>query len=216
MDNFDLKKYLSNNLLLMEEKLSPQEQEIANDILSVTEGFNDIMDKIKSYVKKGVLTLAIISTVVSSLQAQGQTQMANQVEKAATELVVSDNIPSSRETIWQKKAVGMEIFYQDGNYIFATPRSNFHSSNIVNPNTGRNFSYRTTSSGGGIFSSKESIISAFEKGLELIDNPSSPSVKVEGNLVKKGRSGTFEIEGGVFNKRFANQVLKSLQSFNPS
>ena len=81
-----------NNLL--KEGLSNQEQDIVDDILSVTEGLNDILNKMKGYAKKGLLTLAIVTSVVGQLKAQGQTDLANQVEKASTELVVSNDINS--------------------------------------------------------------------------------------------------------------------------
>ena len=93
MNNFDLRKYLAENPLL-KEGLSNQEQDIVDDILSVTEGLNDILNKMKGYAKKGLLTLAIVTSVVGQLKAQGQTDLANQVEKASTELVVSNDINS--------------------------------------------------------------------------------------------------------------------------
>jgi len=77
--NFNLVEYLSNNILL-ENKLTPEEQEIVDDILSVSEGLKDIMDKIKSYSKKGLLTATVLFAIISQLNVQGQTQLANQVQ----------------------------------------------------------------------------------------------------------------------------------------
>lgn len=99
---FDLKKYLAKNPLLSE-GLSNQEQDIVDDILSVTEGVNDIINKLKSYAKKGLLTAAIISSVVGQLQAQNQDKIANQIStELSSELKnitpaygkIADNIPN--------------------------------------------------------------------------------------------------------------------------
>ena len=93
--NFHLTKYLAEGKLY-EEKLPTQEQDIIDDILSVTEGLNDIISKMKGYAKKGLLTVAIITSVVGQLKAQGQNDLANQVEKQSTELITT-SIPKSKE-----------------------------------------------------------------------------------------------------------------------
>ena len=85
---FNLTKYLAEGKLY--ENASSEEQDIVDDILSVTEGLNDIINKMKNYAKKGLLTAAIIASVVGQLKAQGQTDLANQVEKQSTELVDQD------------------------------------------------------------------------------------------------------------------------------
>lgn len=74
MDNFDLRKYLSNNILL-EKKLTDREQKIVDDILDVaygdvTESKKEALEKMKKYARKGLLTVAIISTVCSTIGCQ--------------------------------------------------------------------------------------------------------------------------------------------------
>jgi len=102
MDNFDLRKYLAEGKLF-EEELSNQEQDIVDDILSVTEGVNDILNKMKVYAKKGLLTLAVISSVLGQLQAQNQNNVANQISTELTSELntippayskIADNIPN--------------------------------------------------------------------------------------------------------------------------
>ena len=87
-DNFNLVEYLSKNILL-ENELSPKELDIVDDILSVNEGFEDIMNKIKSYAKKGLLTITILITVINQLNASGQTDIANQVKQVTQQEIAS-------------------------------------------------------------------------------------------------------------------------------
>lgn len=85
MENtFDLKKFLVENELTRnsrslkeEQELSPEEQKIVDDILSgLNEGtFDDVLQKVKSYAKKGVLTATMITALLASpnlTQAQKQ------------------------------------------------------------------------------------------------------------------------------------------------
>lgn len=60
-------------------------QEIINDILSVNEGFSDILTKLKKYASKGVLTAAIVLAVALGSQAQQTTP--TEVIKTGTELL---------------------------------------------------------------------------------------------------------------------------------
>jgi len=59
-----------NESQLSEESLNPEEQKIADDILNtLDEGmFTDVLDKIKSYAKKGLITIAILATIFGSTQ----------------------------------------------------------------------------------------------------------------------------------------------------
>ena len=62
--------------MLNEEELTPEEQKIVDDILKeLSESdVNTYLNKIKNYAKKGLLTLAMISSIASGLQAQGVPQ----------------------------------------------------------------------------------------------------------------------------------------------
>ena len=59
-----------NESQLSEQILSPEERKIADDILNtLDEGmFTNVLDKIKSYAKKGLITLAILATIFGSTQ----------------------------------------------------------------------------------------------------------------------------------------------------
>lgn len=66
----------------IQQELSPEEQEIADDILNtLDEGmFDDVLNKIKSYVKKGLMTAAIVGTLLSAPNfSQAQQQQIKQV-----------------------------------------------------------------------------------------------------------------------------------------
>lgn len=71
------------------EKADSKEKEIANDIISVlNEGdFNSVIQKMKSYAKKGLLTMAIVTMVAQGVQANGNSNDAKQVYQAGIELV---------------------------------------------------------------------------------------------------------------------------------
>jgi hypothetical protein len=84
--SFDLKKYLANNPLL-NEGLSNKEQMVVNDILSVTEGPKDVYNKLVSYGKKGMMSLAIIASVLTGCAKQGDMDSA----EAAIEYAVNNN-----------------------------------------------------------------------------------------------------------------------------
>lgn len=52
------------------QKLTPQEQQILNDILSgggaLTEDFNAILDKVKQYASKGLMTAALVGSLMTT------------------------------------------------------------------------------------------------------------------------------------------------------
>jgi hypothetical protein len=75
---------------IQETTLSPEEQKIADDIINtLNEGvFDDVLEKIKSYAKKGLMTAAILSSLLASPGfSQDQKQSIQQVVK--TEMPVS-------------------------------------------------------------------------------------------------------------------------------
>jgi hypothetical protein len=51
--------------------LTNEEQNIIDDILSINENYGTILDKIKKYGKRGLLTLGILLTVAGSVEAKG-------------------------------------------------------------------------------------------------------------------------------------------------
>ena len=84
MVQFDLRKYLANNPLL-KEGLTSKEQMIVDDILSVVEGPKDVYNKLTSYGKKGMLSLAVLASVIVGCAEQGDIDSANKtIEYALT------------------------------------------------------------------------------------------------------------------------------------
>ena len=96
MDSFDLKKFLVENKLTYNSRLQegttlkPEEQKVVDDILgSLDEGmFSNVLDKVKSYAKKGLLTATVLTALLGApnlTQAQkqdikdvAQTEMSSQ------------------------------------------------------------------------------------------------------------------------------------------
>ena len=62
-------------------ELTPQEKKISDDILgSLNEGFDSLLDKVKSYAKKGLMTAAILGSLLSSSQfTQAQQNQIKQI-----------------------------------------------------------------------------------------------------------------------------------------
>ncbi len=99
MDNFDLKKYLVENKVTTNSKmlneasqLTPQEDKIYRDIISeldvLTEAtFSNVLNKVKKYAQKGLMTAAILSSLlatpgISAAQA-GELRQASGIETSA-------------------------------------------------------------------------------------------------------------------------------------
>tara|TARA_R110000822_G_scaffold27219_1_gene81463 strand:+ start:48 stop:791 length:744 start_codon:yes stop_codon:yes gene_type:complete len=94
MNNFNLTKYLADNPLLKEglaktpllkEGLNSQEKGIVDDILSVTEGPKDVFNKLSSYGKKGLISLAILTSVLAGFALQGDKESSQATIEYAIE-----------------------------------------------------------------------------------------------------------------------------------
>ncbi len=77
------------------------EQAIIDDILSVNEGMGDMIEKLKDYGRKGLLTAAIILGIAFSSQAQQQGK-TDEVIKTGTEI-----IDSTQQKLVYSALVGM-------------------------------------------------------------------------------------------------------------
>tara|TARA_R110000868_G_scaffold91897_1_gene254731 strand:+ start:1892 stop:2563 length:672 start_codon:yes stop_codon:yes gene_type:complete len=93
MENFNLKKFLVENKLTHNSRLQegttlkPEEQKVVDDILgSLDEGmFDNVLDKVKAYGRKGMLTAAIVTALLATPNlTQAQKQDVKNV--AATEM----------------------------------------------------------------------------------------------------------------------------------
>jgi hypothetical protein len=81
--------------LLKEVQLSSKEQDILDDILSLDEAidFSNVMDKVKSYVKKGLITATILASLLNnsafSQEQKDQIKDAVKTEKQTENDVLS-------------------------------------------------------------------------------------------------------------------------------
>ena len=127
MENtFDLKKFLVENKLTKNSKilnenkeLTPEEQEVVDDILnSVNEGmFDDMLEKVKKYARRGLITATVLTTLLGTpnlTQAQRQDiKDVAQIEMTATPRTKVDiNKMSNKEvydaTIKAAKSMGVD------------------------------------------------------------------------------------------------------------
>ena len=74
---------------------SPEEQDILDDILSLDEAidFSNVMNKVKSYVKKGLITATILASLLGN-NAFSQEQKDQIKDIVKTEKQVEDNVIS--------------------------------------------------------------------------------------------------------------------------
>ena len=79
--------------LLKEVQLSSNEQDILDDILSLDEAidFSNVMDKVKSYVKKGLITATILASLLNN-NAFSQEQKDQIKDVVKTEKQVDNDI----------------------------------------------------------------------------------------------------------------------------
>jgi hypothetical protein len=107
MENtFNLKKFLvenkltSNSRILNENKeLTPQEQEVVDDILnSVNEGmFDDMLEKVKKYARRGLITATVLTTLLGT---PNLTQAQKQDIKDIAQIEMTSQ-QSSTDTAWE-------------------------------------------------------------------------------------------------------------------
>lgn len=84
--------------LLKEVQLSSKEQAIIDDILSLDEAidFSNVMDKVKSYVKKGLITTAILASLLNN-SAFSQEQKDQIKDIAKTEKQTENDVLSLKD-----------------------------------------------------------------------------------------------------------------------
>jgi hypothetical protein len=92
---FNKIKRIDENMLDENKPLSPEEQKILNDILSNTNSLNEgmfdsVLEKVKSYVKKGMMTAGILAALLSTpgMSIAQQNALKN---VAKTEMSVQNN-----------------------------------------------------------------------------------------------------------------------------
>jgi hypothetical protein len=84
--------------LLKEVQLSSNEQDILDDILSLDEAidFSSVMDKVKSYVKKGLITATILTSLLNN-SAFSQEQKDQIKDVVKTEKQVDNDVLSLKD-----------------------------------------------------------------------------------------------------------------------
>jgi hypothetical protein len=84
--------------LLKEVQLSSNEQDILDDILSLDEAidFSSVMDKVKSYVKKGLITATILASLLNN-SAFSQEQKDQIKDAVKTEKQVDNDVLSLKD-----------------------------------------------------------------------------------------------------------------------
>jgi len=84
--------------LLKEVQLSSKEQDILDDILSLDEAidFSNVMDKVKSYVKKGLITATILASLLNN-SAFSQEQKDQIKDAVKTEKQVDNDVLSLKD-----------------------------------------------------------------------------------------------------------------------
>lgn len=111
--------------ILKEIKAESQEQEIIDDILgTLNEGaFDDLLDKVKEYAKKGLLTASILTALISSpqLSSAQKSQLKDIVKTSET-----DSSTTSRDTT----AIDGKIGNITSKFIF--PKSTISQYNYLN------------------------------------------------------------------------------------
>jgi flagellar motor protein MotB len=128
MENtFDLKKFLienkltpNSNLIKEEQTLSPEEQRIVDDILKgLDEGvFDNVLQKVKTYAKKGLLTAAVVTALLATPSlTQAQKQDIKQV--ASTEMAA----PTTADTSTIKMAVKGSVLSINFNQTFSSGKA---------------------------------------------------------------------------------------------
>ena len=107
------KEFLKLNESLNEEELTSKEQKIVDDILKELSesNVNTYLDKIKNYAKKGLLTIAMISSIASGLQAQGVPQNdIDNITQNSIELVQQKDIVDSESESLLKDSLSKRQF----------------------------------------------------------------------------------------------------------
>ena len=84
--------------LLKEVQLSSNEQDILDDILSLDEAidFSSVMDKVKSYVKKGLITATILTSLLNN-SAFSQEQKDQIKDAVKTEKQINNDVLSLKD-----------------------------------------------------------------------------------------------------------------------
>jgi hypothetical protein len=123
---------------LKETSLSPEEEEVFDDIVNtLNEGmFDDVMEKIKSYAKKGLMTAAIITSLLASPNfSEAQKQNIKQV--AQTEMTSSTNTDKAWENIKSNLASTKPMLISSKSFDTGLPFQSLNWGTASNKNTGK-------------------------------------------------------------------------------
>ena len=100
------------------QKLSPEEQKVADDILhTLDEGmFSDVINKVKDYAKKGLMTAAILGALLSapnfSQAQQQQIKQAAQTEMSSVKKMDDASLGNALIKKYEKNPKSAEEWYK--------------------------------------------------------------------------------------------------------
>ena len=88
----EIKKRILKELRKENQKLTPQEQDIFNDITSsINEGvFDNVLEKVKKYARKGLMTVALLAALTSPNLGFSQAQQQQLKDVAQTEMSTTE------------------------------------------------------------------------------------------------------------------------------
>jgi len=78
-------EYMEKNTSIYESSLSPEEKKVYDDIVNTLNESDDIIDIIKSYAKKGLITIGILAALLTGSQLS-QNQKAQVIDTVETEM----------------------------------------------------------------------------------------------------------------------------------
>ena len=120
------------------EALTPDEQKIVDDILSsINEGmFDDMLEKVKSYARKGLMTVAILASLLSSPNLT-QAQKQNIKNAAQIEMTSSTNTDKAWEDIKSNLSSTKPMLISSKSFDTGLPFQSLNWGTASNKNTGK-------------------------------------------------------------------------------
>jgi len=84
-------EYMEKNTSIYESSLSPEEKKVYDDIVNTLNESDNIIDIIKSYAKKGLITIGILAALLTGSQLS-QNQKAQVIDTVETEMSADQDL----------------------------------------------------------------------------------------------------------------------------
>jgi hypothetical protein len=193
------------------EALTPDEQKIVDDILSsINEGmFDDMLEKVKSYARKGLMTVAILASLLSSPNLT-QAQKQNIKNAAQTEMTSSPNADKAWENIKSNLSSTKPMLISSKSFDTGLPFQSLNWGTASNKNTGKKGAIAMSHDK----NSKTIFLTFFsdtnpEVEKQLVANAEEAGIKFDRN--SQGGTAKVPIEQASKIISFVNKSLPSLQ-----